>query len=208
MTADIATAVIPSAPWAPPAGIAELYGRPPLAAGEDPDAYVTWLRRVALTIRPADPFEWVLIKDYVDIAWEIVRLRRGKAAMLDRARASNLEAFVRNTGGYHLEKQLKENRANAPAVLAQMEMTEQTFAAAAMCYILDDLEQADRIIAAAEERRNAALKQIAQHREDLAVRLRKSSADIVDAEFEDIRSVEVGAPSHGREMAAVRLSTT
>ena len=206
MTTDPTTAIAPAAAWAPPTGIAELYGRPPLAAGEDPDAYHGWLRRVALTVRPQDPFEWVLIKDYVDISWEIVRMRRCKAAMLDRARVSNIQAFVSNTGGYSLETQFKENRTNPGPVLAQVGMTEQTFAAAAMCYILDDIEQADRIIAAAEERRDAALKHVDQHRATLGYRLRKARAEIVDAEFEDVTSVEAGAPADGREMAAV--STT
>ncbi len=193
---------IPSAPWAPPAGIADLFGRPPLVAAEDPDAYQAWLRRVALAIRPEDPFEWVLLKDYVDIAWEIIRLRCGKAAMLDCARARTFQDFLRQSGGLLLLKQLHDNPGAKAAVLAQTGVSEQTFAAGAVATVLDQPEQADRIIAAAEERRSAKLKDIDQHRNNLAKRLRGAHPDIVDAEFEDLRSVDVGAPPRGREMPA------
>jgi hypothetical protein len=50
---------------------------------------------------------------------------------------------------------------------------------------LGTYEKLDSLLAFAEARRNAALREIERHRESLAFRLRKASDDIIDGEFSE-----------------------
>src|SRR5258707_256278 len=51
---------------------------------------------------------------------------------------------------------------------------------------IDDIERIDRMIASAEQRRGAMLREVDRHRASLAARLRLASDEVVQAEFEDV----------------------
>jgi hypothetical protein len=51
---------------------------------------------------------------------------------------------------------------------------------------IDDIERIDRMIASAEQRRSAMLREVDRHRASLASRLRLASDEVVQAEFEDV----------------------
>ena len=57
---------------------------------------------------------------------------------------------------------------------------------------IEDIERIDRMIASAEQRRSAMLREVDRHRASLAARLRLASDDVVQAEFEDV------TPGHAR----------
>jgi len=183
---DGAAAIATAAPWAPPAGIAELFGRPLLAHSEDADAYEAWLRRVARAVGPQDIFEWVLLRDYADLAWEVLRLRRAKGGILRRARSHSLTVFVAARGGLETANKLFTDPALERAALLLMGMDADGFAASVTADVLDALEQVERLIAAAEARREAMLERIDDHRQSPGERVRKAAAEVVDAEFEDL----------------------
>src|SRR5262245_54185822 len=67
-----------------PAEIQKILGKPPLLLHEDENLYFTLLNRIADAIQPTD-LEWLWVKDFVDLSWEVMRLRRLKAALLNRA---------------------------------------------------------------------------------------------------------------------------
>jgi hypothetical protein len=48
----------------------------PLATGEDPATYDDLLARVAAAVKPSDVIEDLWVRDAVDDAWEVLRLRR------------------------------------------------------------------------------------------------------------------------------------
>jgi hypothetical protein len=53
---------------------------------------------------------------------------------------------------------------------------------------INEVERIDRLTAAAELRRNAMLREIADYRSGFAAQLRRATADIEDAEFKVISS--------------------
>ena len=63
-----------------PAEIRDILGKPPLLATEDPNAYYTLLAKLAREEKPSGIVEWLWVKDIADHTWDIIRLRRIKAA--------------------------------------------------------------------------------------------------------------------------------
>ena len=62
--------------------LTEIFGPPPLLEGESQEVYATLLARVTGTVSPKDIIEEIWVHDIVDLVWEILRLRRLKAALL------------------------------------------------------------------------------------------------------------------------------
>src|SRR6266567_1916377 len=85
--------VTKSAPKIPPE-IRALLGEPPLLISEDPGAYEFLLATFANAVRPTDPIEWIYVKDCVDLTWEIQRIRRAKAGIIDVARKEALRSIL------------------------------------------------------------------------------------------------------------------
>ena len=59
-----------------------IFGSPPLCKDDDQEAYNELLKRLIDLIKPTDIIEEILIRDYVDLTWERLRWRRGKAKLL------------------------------------------------------------------------------------------------------------------------------
>jgi hypothetical protein len=138
------------------------FGPPPLLEGEDTGAYGDLLARVSAAIRPADILEEIWLRDFLDLAWEALRYRRLKAALVDGAVSQGLGGTVGLAG---------------EAALAR-----------ALTFRLDEVERIDRMLASAEARRNAVLREIERHRSTLGQELRRMVTDAEDAEFEVIES--------------------
>src|SRR5215468_12232143 len=69
-----------SAVTCPPAqAVAAAAGAPPVIAGESRAAYDELLARMTRSLAPADVLEHMFLRDVVDLAWEVLRLRRLKA---------------------------------------------------------------------------------------------------------------------------------
>jgi hypothetical protein len=71
-----------------PPDIQALFGDPPLLSTEDPARYRDMLDRFAESIAPRNIIEWLWVKDIVDLSWEIPRLRRYRALLIERERES------------------------------------------------------------------------------------------------------------------------
>ena len=67
------------------------FGPPPLLKGEDPAAYDQFLAKATAAIKPADFIEEIFVRDFVDIDWEIVRVRRLKSDLVNQALSSKLK---------------------------------------------------------------------------------------------------------------------
>ena len=59
-----------------------IFGSPPLCEDDDREAYNELLKRLIDLIKPTDIIEEILVRDYVDLTWERLRWRRGKAKLL------------------------------------------------------------------------------------------------------------------------------
>jgi hypothetical protein len=170
----------------------DLFGKPALLLSEDVNLYDALLGRVVAAARPRDPFEWMLLKDYADLAWEILRLRRAKAGLVNGMWKNGL-CVVLEKLALHPAPALKfhSDPAARSAILEQLAahgLDREVVTAEAVAATLSELSSLDAMIASAETRRNAMLREIDYHRGGLATRLR-DAPDVVDAESEDVPRV-------------------
>jgi hypothetical protein len=173
------------------------FGPAPLIEGEDAGAYDELLLRVSAAVRPADIFEEIWVRDIVDLVWEAFRLRRLKACLMTagarKALAQSLSPLV---GWAQADGLARSWAARKPGAIGAVEEHLVTagvglegIAAQGLCLELGNVERVDRMIMAAEARRNAALREIDRHRTTLGERLREA---VLEAEAEEV-AAESGA---------------
>ena len=54
----------------------------PLVAGESAESYTSLGARAVAAVKPRDFIEEILLRDVVDLTWEIIRLRKLKSRLL------------------------------------------------------------------------------------------------------------------------------
>jgi hypothetical protein len=168
--------------------ITDVFGKPPLLSFEDANLYDALFARVVAAARPRDPFEWILLKDYADLAWEIFRLRRAKAGIVNGMHKNAL-CFVLEKLALQprLALEFHNNPATKAAILEQFALhglDESVITAEAVAKCCDELARLDAMIRSAETRRNAMLREVDYHRGGLATRLR-DAPDVINAETKD-----------------------
>jgi hypothetical protein len=168
-----------------PPDIQALFGDPPLLSTEDPNLYWDMFGRFAEFVEPKNIIEWVWVKDSVDLSWEIARLRRYRALLIERERESkNAEidyarehADDRNPSW--LDK-LKRPQIEAPPNAPRLD-TEADSASLLILQYLGTYETIDKLLMAAELRRDRILRELDFRRERIAPLLRKISDEVIDA---------------------------
>jgi hypothetical protein len=176
-----------------------IYGLPPLWDGEDVARYNAFRAEVLADIEPGDVMERVLINDYVDLAWEVLRLRLLQANLIRGNVSKGLGEVLTPLKGPLQAKTLSEgwlarkpealeevNKILAAAGLSMDTVMAQTFSVA-----LDPIERINRMIQAAEARRNKCLHEIYRHRETLAQTLRRSVQQIENGQLRVIESPSI-----------------
>jgi hypothetical protein len=143
-----------------PADIQKMWGKPPVLPNEDLEAYNDHALAIANSVKPPDFIGWLYVKDILDSTWEMLRLRRYKVQLVEMNDDRGIEREEEESF-YELD-----------------ELTTEAFLDS-----LDDYERIDFLLASAEVRRNASLREIERHRESLASRLRRASDDIIEGEF-------------------------
>ena len=147
-------------------------------------------------IKPRGIIEQMYVEDVTYLVWEILRLRRSKAAIINLAFRDALTEIVmqllRKPGEYkHELKDRAEDlarewfsdsnvRKQISELLQEFDLDETALEAEAFRKSADDLEGIDRLMASAEARRDKALVCIAQYRGDFGALLRESSDRLVD----------------------------
>jgi hypothetical protein len=167
------------------------FGPAPLIEGEDAGAYDELLVRISTAVRPADIFEEIWVRDIVDLVWEAFRLRRLKACVMTagarKALAKDLAPVV---GWARADGLARSWAARQPGAVAAVEehlaaagTGLEGIAAQGLCLELGNIERIERMIMAAEARRNAALREIDRHRDTLGRQLRQA---VLEAEAEEV----------------------
>jgi hypothetical protein len=189
-----------------------LFARPPVLSTEDPQAYSALYRKFTDMLRPADVFEYIWTHDIVHLTWEIQRLRCLSADFMSRA----AHGRGGEPGGWRGEDPLEkavidwtkaaERDADAagtripdlprrsdpvPATPTPWDL------AAGFIGNIESYERTDKLLASAELRRNALLREIDQRRASFANRVRTATDEIIDAEYAD-------DTSHAQQGAAER----
>jgi hypothetical protein len=179
-----------------PADLQPLFDDPPVLSTENSSQYRSLLDQIAKCVKPKDVIEWLWVRDIVDLSWEIQRLRRFKALFIERAR-QNISDCAEDGGGPIRPILVIRSSALDPPIEKQIEEQTKTKrrkakftesdSAGGFQACISDYQCVDRLLAAAEVRRNEALHEIELRRDSLARRLRRATDEIIDAEFNEAR---------------------
>jgi hypothetical protein len=179
--------------------------RAPLLPGEREADYAAIADRIIGASRPKDAIEEILIRDVIDLSWEVLRLRRVKAGILSASMGDGAVQALAEVGYSDLEidalskkwlagdanarKEIDATVANAGVTLD--EVTAKTFESK-----IDVIERIDRLLASSEARRSNALREIDRHRAAAGAAVRQAIDDVEDVEFRDVETGEVvGEPT-------------
>jgi hypothetical protein len=183
-------------PTSPPerVGRLALFGRPPLLEGEDTAAYDELLLQISGIVKPADILEEIWVRDIVDLVWEVFRLRRLKANVITAVAHEGVERILTPLLGWSSAHDLarawarRERSAikHVDELLASACLTMDAVMAQTLSLKLDDIERIDRMIATAEGRRNAILREVDRHRTTWGQNVRRAVQQIEAAEIKVI----------------------
>jgi hypothetical protein len=169
----------------------------PLLPGEKQPDYDEVALRIVRAAKPRDAIEEFLIRDVVDLTWEILRLRRVKAGILRASAGDGVNWVLVGVGHPYKERDTlrhgwlagdKRARTKVEAILTKAGMTIDEVTAKTLESKLDSFERLDRMLASLEARRNNALREIDRHRAALGGGGRQSIEEIEDADFRDVET--------------------
>ena len=179
---------------------------PSLVNGEDAAGYDQLAARITAAVAPENVIEEIWVRDVVDLVWDVVRLRRLKAGLFKVGESDGMAEIMRGLGEYQFKA--REWAARKPGAVAAVntqlsaagldmnDLTTSTFAAR-----IDQFELVERMLAAAEVRRAAALHAIDNRR--VAERLRAAARDAEQAAAPPIKDGEFAlVPNGGRDADA------
>jgi len=168
-----------------PTDIEALFGDPPLLSTEDPNLYWDMFDRFAEFVDPKNIIEWLWLKDIVDLCWEIARLRRYRALLIERERESkNAEIdYAREHAddrNLSLLDRLKRPQIEALRNAPRLD-TEADSASLLILQYLGTYETVEKLLMSAELRRDRILRELDFRRERVAPLLRQKSDELIDA---------------------------
>ena len=147
-------------------------------------------------IKPQGIIEQMYVHDICSIVWEILRLRRCKAVIINSAFRSALrhllvqllkqpgqfESDVRDEAQELVDAWFTDKGAKKQVseILSQFNLDESAIEAEAIRKSSADLELLDRMLSSLESRRNKALGCVAEYRASLAHQLRESADRVID----------------------------
>jgi hypothetical protein len=186
-----------SDPFTLPARL-DCLGPAPLLQREEVSDYDTLLARVSGAVKPADVLEEIWVRDIVDLVWDAVRLRRLKVGLMTASAHEGMQKVLSGLEAPDFIGLAKRWAARDEAAVAQVDallasagLTMDAVMAQTLRVRIDEIERIDRMITAAEARRNTALHELARHRAHFAAVLRRAAQNvendaegIEDAEFE------------------------
>ncbi len=202
-----------------PKHVRALLGPGWIIEGEDPQLYEDLLAAVGAAVKPIDLIDWLLLKDFVDLTWEIQRARRTRESVVRMARRDAMksilvtlmpaegplmmgesdEASQLALGWFAGDEEATErvNELLAQAGLLESDVTAQTLTKNAEEF--DGLDARDEHF---QSRRNSLLKQIERRRAGWAKQFKSSGETVLEGEFEESKPHDVAW--RGREITAGR----
>jgi len=182
---------------------------PSLANGEDAAAYAQLAARIRAAVAPANVIEEIWARDIADLTWDVVRLRRIKAGLFTVGAGDGMAQILRGMEKHAINGELRARdwAARKPAALAEVNAQLSTagldigdVATSTFAVRIDQFDRIERMLAAAEVRRAAALHAIDNRR--AAERVRAAAEE---AERAAVAQVEEGeftlVPATGAEPA-------
>jgi hypothetical protein len=173
----------------------------PLLPGEKQTDYADVAMRMVRAAHPRDAIEEFLVRDVIDLTWEILRLRRVKSGIVKASMSAGVYEILKGLGhgprsALFYARELgekwaagdKDARKEVEAALSKAGLTIDEATARTLESKLDSFERIDRMLASAEARRNNALREIDRHRDALGGVVCQSIEEIEDADFRDVET--------------------
>jgi hypothetical protein len=173
-----------------------LLPKSPLLITESADEFEALHAAFEREIKPRGIIEQMYVHDISSIVWEILRLRRCKAVIINSAFRSAvqnlLKQLLRQPGQYEYEVEDEaealaqawftdqETKKQVSEILSRFDLDESAIEAEAIRGSSSDLELLDRMLTSLESRRNKALGCVAEYRASLGQQLRESADRIID----------------------------
>jgi hypothetical protein len=178
---------------------------PSLVNFEDSATYGQLAARITAAVAPENVIEEIWVRDVVDLVWDVVRLRRLKAGLFTVGASDGMAEILRGLGelppkarGWAARKPEAVVAVNTQLSAAGLDMGDvatSTFAAR-----IDQFDRIERMLAAAEVRRAAALNAIENRR--VAERLQAAARDAERAAMPPVEEGEFTlVPDTGTEVA-------
>jgi hypothetical protein len=184
---------------------------PPLLVNdEDAAAYDRLAARIAAAVAPGNAIEEVWVRDVVDLVWDVVRLRRLKAGLFRVGASDGMKHLLHGIGEW--KHSARDWAARKPATVAAVntllstagldanDLSTSTFVARIVQF-----DRIERMLAAAEVRRAAALHAIENRR--VAERLRVAAQEAERAAAPPVEEGEFTLVPNGGLDAAGRSGT-
>jgi hypothetical protein len=183
--------------------VKSLLEEPLLLTGENRAAYDDLLAAVTEAVQPTDVLEQIWTNEAVEKQWEALRQRRIKTAFIAACGQEALRNILETLLPHGLfESVVSRERAGDMAfkytmgeksaiqeveeLLSQAKLPMDAVHAQAMALHIDTFERFDRLIWAAESRRDASLREIEYHRAPFGQSLRRAIAQVEAAEVRKI----------------------
>jgi hypothetical protein len=173
----------------------------PLLSAESADEFAALRKQLENEIHPEGPIDQIYVDDFATLIWEISRLRRYKNIMINNCRLAALQKILQqllccppdsNDSDViyfhaHAAEDLarswfdnKKAKTRVAKLLRKFQMDEGAIEAEAFRLCAEDVERLDRMLTAAEFRRDKALRSIAEYRQLLSKQLRQAGDQILD----------------------------
>ena len=170
-----------------------------LLESEDAGSYDGIFTRISAAVKPVDFLEEIWVHDVAALVWEAFRLRRLKTRLMEAAAPRGLARVLSYFLSHETAKEIvvgwaRDGRSTKQikTLLEQSGVTMEHVMAETLAERIEDIERIDRMIASAELRRSAMLREVDRHRAGLASRLRLASDEVVEAEFEEVAPRQAG----------------
>ena len=178
-----------------PEDVVALLGPPPLLSTEDPQVYHDLLSRVVRAAAPRHMIDWILVRDFVDLTWEIQRIRRYKVMVIERERESRISAIQSQKSTPVMEPSLltgqyeerKSKRLQKKRLISWLNTESGSFSSFEQS--LSTYERLEKMVASLELKRHMLLRDAQYYREGLAHLLQDiSTDDVIDADANESSS--------------------
>jgi hypothetical protein len=170
---------------------------PPLLLNEKADEFFSICEKLEEEIKPMGIIEQMYVGEIADRFWDILRYRRYKTVIVNNAFLAALRRLLkqllcRGEDDSYLDHERavdelaygwfdsKEAKAQVVKLLRQFQMDEGAIEAEAFRLCSEDLERLDRLLTAAELRRDRALRSIADYRDSLSKKLQRCADRILE----------------------------
>jgi hypothetical protein len=171
--------------------------------GEDPERYEKVLAEVGAAAQPIDFIDWLLVKDIVDLSWEIQRTHLQRERLMRTKRLSSLQTVIFSILNSEYDPYAARRDATAAKIVEKwdrrdvkgVQRVDELLAQAGLSMADVDLQslstqstEFDRLDERDERlagRRDEILRQIERRRSGWAKLVRRASEEIIEGEFHD-----------------------